>query len=89
MFLFRFVFVCFFSFFVFVFFFSVHYNSAPTVLLRGLFVRRTQQVSESVQAQLKPNFLQVPSSYVASNSVYQRQQMRHHPLVKIYFKLMP
>ena len=67
-------------------FLLTHYYSAPIMLLRGIFVKRIQPVSVSVQAQLKPNFLQAPLSDEASNSVYQWQQMRHHPLVKIYSK---
>ena len=67
-------------------FLLTHYYSALIMLLRGIFVKRIQPVSVSVQAQLKPNFLQAPLSDEASNSVYQWQQMRHHPLVKIYSK---
>ena len=81
------VFACFSFVCVFVFFFwRNYYYSAPIMLLRGIFVKRIQPVSVSVQAQLKPNFLQAPLSDEASNSVYQWQQMRHHPLVKIYSK---
>ena len=67
-------------------FLLTHYYSAPIMLLRSIFVKRIQPVSVSVQAQLKPNFLQAPLSDEASNSVYQWRQMRHHPLVKIYSK---
>ena len=81
------VFACFSFVCVFVFFFwRNYYYSAPIMLLRGIFVKRIQPVSVSVQAQLKPNFLQAPLSDETSNSVYQWQQMRHHPLVKIYSK---
>lgn len=80
------VFILFFVFLCVCLFFLSHYYSAPTKLLRCLFVRRTQPVSVSLQAQLKKNFLQVPLPYVVSNSVYQRLKMCHHPLVKIYSK---
>ena len=50
-------------------FLLTHYYSAPIMLLRGIFVKRIQPVSVSVQAQLKPNFLQPPLSDEASNSV--------------------
>ena len=50
-------------------FLLTHYYSAPIMLLRGIFVKRIQPVSVSVQAQLKPNFLQAPLSDEASNSV--------------------
>ena len=80
------VFILFFVFLCVCLFFLSHYYSTPTKLLRCLFVRRTQPVSVSLQAQLKKNFLQVPLPYVVSNSVYQRLKMCHHPLVKIYSK---
>ena len=77
--------ICFSFFYVFVFF-SVALLFCSYQAASLLICQKDTPVSVSLQAQLKKNFLQLPLPYVASNSVYQRLQMCHHPLVKIYSK---